>query len=244
MTQPAHDFRGTVHFQPGGDGGPVDHDHRQAKGARGDELGLRAAAPGILADHEVNAMFAHQRRVAIGGERAAIDDERMPGQARGHFGRVDETQEVMMLRLRGERFHMHPAEREHHLMARTAEGSDRPGHAFDMSPAIAGHRPPCRAGQGDEGNARKARRFDGMGAHRRGERVRRVDEVGNAVFPQILGKSGDSTKAADPDRDGLHAGRSRAAGVTERRRDAFIRQQHGQRAGFGGPTQQEDFRHG
>jgi hypothetical protein len=55
-----------------GDERAIDHDHRQAQRARGDQLGLRRAAPGVLAHHQVHRVVAQQGQVAasVNGPRS------------------------------------------------------------------------------------------------------------------------------------------------------------------------------
>jgi hypothetical protein len=69
-----------------GDERAIDHDHRQAQRARGDQLGLRRAAPGVLAHHQVHRVVAQQGQVAVQRERPAIDHQRVPGKGGGASG--------------------------------------------------------------------------------------------------------------------------------------------------------------
>ena len=64
------------------------------------------------------------------------------------------------------------------------------------------------------------------------------------VRPEVIGETGVAAEAADPDGYGMSVRVARPAGVAERCRDAFLREETRQLARFGGPTQQEDVRHG
>lgn len=244
MTQPAHDLRWAVHLPSGRHGGAIDHDHGQPQAAGSHQFRFRAAASCILADDNLDGMVAHQGYIAFGSEGSTIDNQAVAGQRWSRFRRVDEAQQVVVLRLRCKGLHMHPAERQHYIAGRASQRRDRRIDALGMGPAITGDRRPGRTGEGDMCNARKVRSFDGMGAHRRGKGVGGVDKVRHAMVPQVISQPGDAPKAADPYRYGLRAGRSRTACITERRVRARLCQQSGKSAGFRGSAQQEHVWHG
>lgn len=233
-----------MHFVPLGNGGAVDHRHRQAQFAGRRELGLRAGSSGILAHDDLDGVLTHQPDVAFDGEGAAIDNEAVARQWRRGFGRIDEAQEIMMLRLRDEFGDMHAAQRQHDPAGRPG----KPGHGSAdiryMAPAIALLRCPGGAGESDQRRSGKARGGYGIRAHGRGEGMRRVDQVGHPVLPQPVGKAIRASETADAHRDRLRTRAGRSTRVAERRVHSGPGEQAGQRAGLGGTAQKENFRHG
>lgn len=88
-------------FSPPGNGGPVDHDDRQAKRAGRVNLGPRPGSPGVFRNDDLNAMRPHQRKITLKVKRAARDD-RLRLWQRERPWRINQAQEVIMLRLAGE----------------------------------------------------------------------------------------------------------------------------------------------
>lgn len=244
MMQPAHHiFRG-VDFHPVGQSGPVDHQHRQAKLARGDQLGFGARAARILAYQQLDGVGLHQLPVVLNREGAAIDNQGVVGQGGCVVRRIDEAQQVVVLRLRGEGVHMHAPQRQHDAAGRPRQRGDRAVDVGNAAPAVSGHGLPPGPGQRDDGNAHLPCRRYRMRAHRRGKGVGGIDEMGDCVVAQIGDEACHTTEAADPYRHRLRAGIIRSAGIAERCRDARVRQQSRQRAGLRRAPQQEDVGHG
>lgn len=244
MIEPVHHVVGRVEFGARGQGGAVDHQHRQVELAGGDDLGLRARAACIFGDHKVYGVGLHQFTVAFERKRPAIDDQAVVGEPGRFRRRVDETQQIVMLRLGGKGIHMHPPQRQHDAARRTGQRCDRACDVGHMGPAIAFFSAPRRARQGDMRDARQARGLDRMGAHRRGKGVGGVDQMGDAMAKQIIDQPGHASKATDAHGNGLAHRLVRAPGIAERRRDTLIRQQAGQRARLRCAAQQQDVVHG
>lgn len=72
--QPRHCLGRVHHDLPRGQYGPVDHDHRQVQGARGDQLGLGPRPTGVLGDQMGDGMGPQQGLVTFHREGAARDD--------------------------------------------------------------------------------------------------------------------------------------------------------------------------
>lgn len=244
MTQPAQDGMGAVDFIARWQHGAVDQDDRQVERAGGEQLGLRAGAAGIFAEDKLDAMRLHQGAVAFHVEGATIDDQAVIGQHGRRGGRIDEAQQIMMLGLRGKGIDMHPAQREHDAAWRPSQGSDGPGNVRHMGPAVARLRAPCRASQRDQRHGGDARGLHRVGAHLRGEGVRGVDQMGDAMVAQMAGQPLHPAKAADPHRHRLRAGMVGAPGIAERRGHIRVGQQTGERAGLARAAQQQDVGHG
>ena len=244
MIEPAHHVVRGMQFRARGQGRPVDHQDGYAKGARRHDFGLRAGAACIFGDDKVDGVRLHQFAVAFERERPAIDDQAVARQGRRGGGRIDETQQILMLRLGEEGIRMHTPQREHDAAGRTRQRCDRSRDVSHMGPAIPFLRAPCRARQGDMRDAGQAGGLDRMGAHRRGEGVGRVDQMSDAMHTQIIDQPGHAAKPADAHGDGLRHRPVGAPRIAERCRNTLIRQQSGQRARLRCAAQQQDIVHG
>jgi precorrin-3B C17-methyltransferase len=244
MIEPVQHVLGRMHLQPSGQGRPVYHDHAEREGTCRAQLRLRAGAAGVLADHELDPVRRHQPPVAVDIERPAIDHQMMPRQPGRLLWRIDEPQQILVLRLHRERIDMHSPQREHHAPRGASQRRDRTLDIAHAGPAItrAGH--PGGARQGDVRHPRTRRSHDRIRAHSRRERMRRIDQMRHAVRPQMRDETLDTAKAAHPDRDRLHLGVRHAPGVAQHGRIASPGQHRSQRAGLGRAAQHQDVRHG
>jgi len=87
---------------------------------------------------------------------------------------------------------------------------------------------------------RLPRRGNGMLAHRRSERMGGIDQMGDALLPQIAHEACNPAKAADAYRHRLRPWLLRAPGVAQQRARPPLGKSCRERAGFGGPAQYED----
>ena len=225
-------------------GWPVDHEDGQAERSRRVDLRARALPSGIFGDDEVDAVRAHQGKVAVQREGAAIDQQMMVRQRGRHIRRINEAQQIMMLWLCGEGFDMHAAERQHDAARRAVERADGASDVGDMGPVVALPRLPFRAGEHQMRNARITRGSGGIGADRGGEGVGRVDEVGELFRLQISRQPLSTAKAADTYRHWLGARISGASGIAQHGAFAAFGKGFRQRARFGRAAKDQDMAHG
>ena len=87
---------------------------------------------------------------------------------------------------------------------------------------------------------RLPRRGNGMFAHRRGERMGGIDQMGDALLPQIAHKARDTAEAADTHRHRLRPWLVRPPGIAQQRARSPLGKSGRKRACFGGPAQYED----
>ena len=78
--------------------GPVGQEHRQAERAGGIQLGPCTAATGVFGDHMGDRMGLHQRGVTRHVERTPRQHDRCPWQRQRVARRIDEAQQVAVLR--------------------------------------------------------------------------------------------------------------------------------------------------
>ncbi len=244
MIDPRQDIAETVSGLRLWHGRPVDHDDGQAEHPCRIDLRTRACASRIFGDNQVDAVRAHQGEIAVQREGAAIDQQMMVRQRGQRFGRIDEAEQIMMLRLGGEGFNMHASERQHNAAGRPVERADGARNIGDMGPAVALPRLPFRAGEHEMGHPRLPRGDGGIGADNRGEGVGRVDEVGELFRLQISRQPLSTAKAADAHRHRLGTRVSGASGIAQHRPLAAFGQSFRQRARLGGAAKDQDMAHG
>ena len=225
-------------------GGPVDHDDGQAKHARRIDLGARALPTGILRDDQIDAMIAHQGKVALRCEGTAIYQQMVTRQRGRHVWRIDEAQQIMMLGLRGEGFDMHAPERQHHTLCRAVERADSAGDVGYFSPAVTLHRSPFLTAEHQMRDACISGRCGGIGADRRGKGMGRVDKMRERPCLQESRQAVSAAKAADPHRHRLGTRIAGAPGIAQDRALAPFGQRLRKRACFGRAAKDQDIAHG
>lgn len=240
MSQPVQHVRDAIGFGALGNFRTVDHDDRYAQSARRNQLCLRARAAGILGYDQIYAMLLHQRDIAVDGEGAAVDQDFMIGQG-GRTGRpVDEAQQIVMMRLGCKGIDVHSAKRQHDPARRTIQQGNGVGDIVGVLPLVPDGRFPRRAGQRDIGYAAMGRRDNRMIAHRRGERVGRVYQMGDGMIADVAAQPVHAAEPTDADRDGLGAGMRHTARIAQYGGYAAIRKGAGERTGFRRAAQDQD----
>ena len=220
------------------------HQHGHTERARCVQFGLRATATGVFAHHKVDPVCAQQGDVARLVERAARDDDRVLRQGRRLVGCIDESQDVVVLRLHVESDQVHAAQRQQHALWCAAErcGSSRQvGHGL---PAVVRLGLPGLACQRQQGNASLRAGCDGIGAHARRKRMGGVDDVGHAFVLQMTYEASHTAEAADTHGNRLRSGLRHPAGIRQRGVLATFGQGQRQRTGFGRAAQDQDIAYG
>lgn len=242
--QPAHDFGHAAGSVARRDGGSVDQDDRQAKGAGGAQLCLRPRAPGVLGDDHVDLVVAQQGKVAFDRVGASGNDSMGVRQRQGIGRRIDKAQKIMVLRGLGESGQGLAADGKEHPVRGLTQRFDGSFRVGDKGPVVAFARSPWRAFQSDQGGSSYGTSSDGVSAHLYGEGVCRVDQMSNGFGFQVFRQSRDAAEPADADGKGLGDRGLGTAGVGINRVHVRIGQRAGHRGGFGGSAQKKDTRHG
>ncbi len=206
MSDPVQNIRHFRHLPPLGQRRPVDHEDRQAKRPCRRDLGVGAAATGVLRNDEVDPFSLHKRAVPGFGEWPSIDNDAVIRERWWVLWRIDEAQKVEMPRVGGEVGQEHPTYRKQHATAGPAERSDRCGDVGDALPIVARNRRPWRTRQRQKRDACGIRGGHGMGAHRGCKGVRCVDQMRDPLGPQKCGQSFRPAEAAHPLRQRLAPG--------------------------------------
>ena len=114
----------------------------------------------------------------------------------------------------------------------------------DVGPVVLRSGGPRRAFKGDQGRVGFGAGGDGIRAHLRGERVGRVDHMGDGFGLDVGLEAFGAAKAAHADRQGLGDRGFGTAGVGIDGVHLRLRQDAGHVRGFGCSAQDEDARHG
>lgn len=244
MIQPLQDLRYARCFAPVRDRRPLHHHYRQSEGARCVQLCLGPGAPSVLRNHDVHAMPAHKRDIPAHIERAARDDHRVVRQRRRLDRRIDQPQDVMVLRLGREFGAVQSAQCQQDPLRGAGQCCDRRGHVRDGVPAIARARAPGRPGERQQRDPGLLGSLDGVAAHLRREWVRGVHEMGDVVLLQVSHQPRHAAEAADAYRDGLRLGLAHAPGIRQDRVLPSFGETAGQCAGLRGAPKEKDLAHG
>ncbi len=242
--KPVQNLVNAVHLGPVGKGRAINHQDGQSKGAGGAQLGIGTTASRILRHDQIDAMGAHQRVIARHRKRPAINDHMVVGQRGRDLGRIDETQQIAVLRLRGERVQMHSADCQHHAARRPIQRGDGGRNVRHTLPVVARLRPPCQPGQGDKRDICYGAGGNRVGAHLHGERMSCVHYMRDSFARQMFGQTFHPAKAAYMHRYRLRLWPRHPACIAERRGKSRGGQALCQLTGLGRATKDKDFWHG
>lgn len=241
--QPLHYCRLTAQNEPFGKCRAVDQNDRNPQGSSRFQLGLGPAAAGILGDDMGDAMTGQQVQVIGLGEGPARKDDGCVWEWRRRRRPIDEAQKVVMLRTGGKRGERLLADRNEHPCRGLGQGLDGCRDVADRAPVVTGAGAPRRALIGAELSPGRGAGSDGVPAHAGGERVGRVDDMGDRLGLKIADQAIDPAEAADPRRQGLRDRRAGAARVGEYRRDPCRGQRPGKGRSLAGSPEEKDARH-
>ena len=243
MIEPVHHLGYARKGQPRGQGGAVDHHDGQAQLARRVDLGTRAFATGVLGDHDVDAVLAHEGEVVLQEERPAGNHNFGPRQGQCGRGRIDQTQKVVMLCGAGKGGDGLASDREEDAGGHVGQGAGGSGFVGDNGPVVASLGLPSWTFERRKRHAGDGAGFDGVTAHLLGKWVGGVDQVGDVLGLKIGSQPCDPAKAADALGQGLRRRVRGAPGIGIDRVDAGIGEGLRHKPRLGGAAQQEDACH-
>jgi precorrin-3B C17-methyltransferase len=171
--------------RPRGERGAVDHHDRQPQRPRRRDLGEGPPPPAFFDTTSPMPCASISAPVGLRVERPPVHDHVRVGEGQGLRRRIDQPQEVEVLRMRRELREVLPPDGEHHPLAWPVERRDGACHVGHPRPAVAGtgsHAGRVRAISGTPAAAQACHRVP---AHLRGEGVRRVDHMRDALGPQV-----------------------------------------------------------
>lgn len=208
MMQPRQNFGKACRLFAGGQGRSVYHHHRDVQATRGDQFGTRARPAGVFGNNTGDTVRAHQRQIIFGGKGATVNHRKMVGERQRRAGRINQTQQIEVLRVWRELIQMHTANGQHDPLARYVQCGNSGRNVGDIEPVIALFGLPRRARQCDQRDIRGVARVHGIAAHLGGERMRRIDQMSDVVIVDILDQAVNTAKSPDALRQRV-AGRAR-----------------------------------
>ncbi len=148
----------------------------------------RARAACILGDNPARCGGSRSsRRSSAFAERTARDDSFGVGQRQRHLRRIDQAQQVVMLRLGREGREGLPADGQEDPAGLFRQGGDGGGDIGDMASSRRPRRPPtARAHSAISGIPASRSGRDGVAAHLGGKGMGRVDDMGDPFGPQVV----------------------------------------------------------
>ncbi len=234
MIQPCQHLIDAVGCWAWGNGGPCNHHYGQAQRTRGRNLGRRALAASVLGHKFGDAMRCHQRKIARYIKGAARDDGMGVGQWQRRGGRIDQAQQIAMLRLGCESGQMHAPQRQKHPFGWSAQRGDGARHIGHIMPDVVGFSAPRGPFKRQQRHVGRGSGQHGMPTHLCRKGVGCIDQMGDRVFAQILRQTVWSSEPANTDWQWLRTRCLRAPGIRQAGPHAPVCQRLGQRAGFGG----------
>ncbi len=241
MTQPVqhlgHTAKGWALWQRR----PRHHDHPQTQGPGGGQLGLGTAAAGVLGHNDVDPVTLQEGEIACDVKRTARDHRGAVWQ-QGRGGRVDQAQQVMVLRRGGKDIDILPAYRQKNAGGHVGQGLRGIVKALHLGPTRLNR--PGWTQQRYEGHVQGVAGGGNVVADLRGKRVGGVNHMGDLFIAQPGGQAKDATKAADALRQGLGEGRGGSTGIGKHRVDPGLGKRLSHEARLGGAAEQKDAGHG
>jgi len=244
MGEPVHDRFGAGEQGSCRKRRPVDQYDRNPEDSSRFQLCLGARTTGVLGDDKGDAMLSQKGKIALCGEGATRDDGTGIRQRQGVFRRIDKTQKIVVLGLRGEGLKVLFADRQKDTRRTHGQGIDGGIHIRDMMPVITCPGKPARSFEAAKRRTGLQGGGNGVAAHLRREGMGGIDDVGDPLAAEIFDQPFDPAKAADARGQRLGNRAFRPAGVREHRVNICAGQRPRQLRGFGCAAQKKDASHG
>lgn len=222
---------------------PVDQNDRNPQGSSRFQLGIRAAATGILGNDQADPIGLQKCEIVRFVKGAAREDQRYVGQGQGGCRRIHQAQQIPVLGPRGEIRQRLLADRQEDAGGVVRQRSDSPRRIGNRAPVIARPDHPRRALERADRGSGQGACGKGIAAHASSERMSGVNHMGDPFGAQIGRQPVDSAEPAHTGRQGLRHRAFRAPGIREDRIDPCVGQAAGQRRRLGRAAEQKDARH-
>lgn len=225
-------------------GGPRDQQHRHTQGPCRQQLGLRPDPARILGDNQFDPVTAHQRKVIVIGERAAVDLDDGLRQGLVSLRRIDKAQQKNMLGQSREIGQMLASDGQKNALCRPIQRLHDSGNIGHFTPVIGGAWLPCRALDRAIGDVQMRAGRDSVTADGGGKGMGGVDDLANIFACQIIAQPRDTADPPDPDRQGLRSRIGDTSGIGQHTGQTRRCKATGQCAGLGRAAQDQGFAHG
>lgn len=234
--------RHTCHQDAGGFMWSGDHMDRNAKGTGGQDLAVGGTAAAVLTEDRGDAMLGQQVAFVRFGEGAASQEIGDVRQIQGRVDGIDRSHDIAMLRSKAQRADFLAPEGDKDGLRIAAQRPNRCLGIGRLYPQITARFFPAGTMQGQQQNTGFFRGRDCVTRNLVSIGVGGVDQMTDALVPEVSCKPVSATKAASSDRHGL----TRRIGGTARQRQDHRQMGKATRqlARFGRAAQNQDFCHG
>lgn len=241
MTEPAQHLGDGLDLFPRGNEWPADHYHWQREVARRLDFCRGKITAGVLGHDDVCAVICQHSAIAGAVERPARHDNLRVGQRQRRARRIDQPDQISVLRMRGESLEMQPANAEKHPTRRRAERFGRRCEIIDLDPVVAGRALPGRALERQQRHICLGAGGDRVRAHLRRERMGGIDDARNVFGAKIVDQASHAAEAAKAPGDQRRRWVFGAAGIGQHCIDAGItRHRLREPVGVGGAAEDQD----
>lgn len=217
MAKPAQNLGDRFDCFPHGDKRPADHHHRQREIPRRFDLGRGGASAGIPCDNNVGMKILQHGAITRTVERSARHDHLRTGQRQWIARRINQPDQVNVLRVRRESLQMLPTDAQERSTLRVTERLRRCRDIIDLDPAIARRALPGRPFQRQQRHSGSLASRDCVRAHLRGEWMGRIDDAVDILGTKVVHKASHAAKAADAPSNRRRQWISGAAGIGQHR---------------------------
>lgn len=230
--QPRHNRIWRRAFRALRQGWTVDHQDRQAKRAGGVDFGFGPSPTCVFADDAINRVGLEQRDVVSGFERPTRHSHGVLRQARRFAGRINQAQDVVMLRLGSKSLQMHATKGQHDAFGGCIQRGNGGVDVRHVVPVIPRFSLPRRTCQGGQWRSRFGAGVKRVPAHLCGKRVCGINDMADVMVADVTRKTLCPAKPTVAHGHGLLARVGDAACVAERGTDALISYGLRKRAGL------------
>ena len=198
------------------------HNHRQLKRSRGFQLCYGSAAASVFRHNDVNPVGFKELTLKVRAVGTPVDDQFLMGQGHALRGRVNEAQQVKMVRTRCERRNTLTANSQEDTLGQITQSLHRFCNVLYAVPLVPGTGYPGRANKRGQWQIGSSAGAFCVSAHLHREGMSGVNHMRNPCLSQIPLQSCHTAKTTDACGNRLRLGRSNAPSVAEGGLDAGL----------------------
>jgi hypothetical protein len=176
---------------------PANHHDRQAKITRRFDLRRGSGTSRIPGNDNVRAEILKQGPITRAVERTTRHDHFCVGQRQWIARRIDQTNQVGVLRIRRESLQMLPADPEEYTACLESKSLRRCRDIIDLDPSVARQALPGGTFQRQQGHSRDVTSCDRIRAHLRREWMGGIDDPIDTLRTKVVREASNAAKAAD-----------------------------------------------
>ena len=203
MSKPAQSGVDVMHDRPRANLWPFDHDDRSLERPRSNDFRQCPDAACIFGHHQLNIMRAHQVQIPFNRERSTIKDDRRIRQRNALLGRVDEAQNVMVLRVWCEGAKMHTSNGQHYTRRRSVECCNGSRNVRYAVPLVSWLGLPRWSFQRDKRHTRFGTGRNRIVTHLAGKGMCRIDDMSYGGPTEVIAEPFDTSKTTNAHRQSL-----------------------------------------